>query len=107
MEIHECECEICQAGEDEAVKTYHRHINLVLSRLDEGQRRWYVASLSSGPGAPSDDMLAQITGLSSKTIQRGRHDLEAELSEVEVGRQRRGGGGRKKAEKKTRNSSRG
>ena len=106
MEIHECECEICQAGEDEAVKTYHRHINLVLSRLDEGQRRWYVASLSSGPGAPSDDMLAQITGLSSKTIQRGRHDLEAELSELEVGRQRRSGGGRKKAEKKTRNSSR-
>ena len=89
MEIHECECAICQAGEDEAVKTYHRHINLVLSRLDEGQQRWYVASLSSGPGAPSDAMLAQITGLSSKTIQRGRHDLEAELGEVEVGVRKR------------------
>jgi hypothetical protein len=106
VEIHECECEICQVGEDEAVKTYHRHINLVLSRLDEAQQRWYAASLSSEPGAPSDDMLAQITGLSSKTIQRGRHDLEAELSEVEVGHQRRSGGGRKKAEKKTRNASR-
>lgn len=102
MEIHECECEVCQADENEAVKTYHRHINLVLSRLDEGQRRWYVASLSSEPGAPSDEVLSQITGLSSKTIQRGRQDLAAELGEVGLGRQRRGGGGRKKAEKKTR-----
>lgn len=102
MEIHECECDICQAGEDEAVKTYHRHINLVLSRLDEGQQRWYVASLSSEPGAPSDEVLGQITGLSTKTIQRGRHDLDAELGEVGLGRQRRGGDGRKKAEKKTR-----
>jgi len=102
VKIHTCECDICQAGEDEAVKTYHRHINLVLSRLDEGQQRWYVAALSSEPGAPSDEMLAQITGLSSKTIQRGRHDLEGELGEVGQGRQRRVGGGRKKAEKKTR-----
>ena len=101
MEIHKCECDMCQAGEDEAVKTYHRHINLVLSRLDEGQQRWYVACLSSEPGAPSDEVLAQITGLSTKTMQRGRHDLEAELGEVGLGRQRRAGGGRKKAEKKT------
>ena len=102
MDIHECECDICRAGTDEAVRAHHRHINLVLSRLDEAQRRWYVASLSSGPGAPSDEVLAQITGLSSKTIQRGRQDLEVEFREVGVGRQRRAGGGRKKAEKKTR-----
>ena len=102
MEIHECECEICREGENEAVRAHHRPVNLVLSRLDEAQRRWYVASLSTGPGAPSDEVLAQITGLSTKTVQRGRHDLEAELGEVGLGRQRRGGGGRKQAEKKTR-----
>jgi hypothetical protein len=101
VEIHKCECDICQTGSDEAVRAHHRHINLVMSRLDEAQRRWYVASLSSGPGAPSDEVLAQITGLSSKTIQRGRQDLEAGFREVELGKQRRGGGGRKKAEKKT------
>jgi hypothetical protein len=89
-------------GKDAAVNRYHRHVNLVLSRLDEGQQRWYVATLSSEPGAPSDEVLSQITGLSTKTIQRGRHDLEAELGEVRLGRQRRVGGGRKKAEKKTR-----
>jgi len=102
VKVHECECASCQAGEDEAVKMYHRHINLVMSRLGEGQRRWYAASLSSEPGAPSDEVLARITGLSTKTIQRGRHDLEAELGEVRLGHQRRSGGGRKSAEKKTR-----
>lgn len=102
MKIHECECEICQAGEDEAMKAHHRHINLVISRLEEGQRRWYVASLSTGSGAPSDAMLAQISGLSKKTIQRGRYDLETGLQNAEENAQRREGGGRKKAEKKTR-----
>jgi len=80
----------------------HRHINLVLSRLDEAQRRWYVASLSSGLGAPGDEVLAQITGLSARTIQRGRQDLETGLQNTEEGRQRHRGGGRQKAEKKTR-----
>ncbi len=81
---------------------YHRQINLVLSRLGEGERRWYVASLSSAPSAPSDVVLAQISGLSGKTIARGRHELAAGLNDSVEGRQRQPGGGRKKAEKKTR-----
>ena len=80
---------------------HHRHINLVLSRLQEGQQRWYVASLSTGSGAPSDRVLAQVSGLSEKTIQRGRQDLETGLQNTEEGRQRHRGGGRQKAEKKT------
>ena len=81
---------------------HHRHINLVLSRLEEAERRWYMASLSSGPGAPSDQVLAQISGLSDKTIARGRQELETGLADSAEGRQRQAGGGRKKAEKKTR-----
>jgi len=81
---------------------YHRHINLVLSRLEEAERRWYIASLSSEPGAPSDAILAQISGLSDKTIARGRQELEDGLKDTVEGRQRQSGGGRKKAEKKTR-----
>ncbi len=102
MEIHQCECTICQRGEDTAVMAHHRHIKLVLSRLEEAERRWYVASLSSGPDAPSVAMLAQISGLSQKTIARGRDELNANLLELESGRQRRRGGGRSRAEKKTR-----
>lgn len=80
---------------------HHQQINLVLSRLDEAQRRWFVASLSTAADAPSDAVLAQISGLTEKTIQRGRAELANGLKESPVGRQRGVGGGRKKAEKKT------
>jgi hypothetical protein len=99
--VHECECATCQAGEEETVMAHHRHINLVLSRLEEAQRRWYVGSLSTGVGAPSDVLLAQISGLTEKTIRRGREELAGGLKEAPVGRQRRAGGGRQLAEKKT------
>jgi len=82
--------------------SYHRHINLVLSRLEEAERRWYIASLSSAPGAPSDAVLAQISGLADKTIARGRHELAGGLKDTAEGRQRHSGGGRQTAEKKTR-----
>jgi hypothetical protein len=102
-EIHECECEICQTGEDQVVKAYHQQINLLLSRLNEAQQRWYVGVLSTAGDAPSDQLLAQITGLTEKTIQRGRAELADGLRETPPGRVRRSGGGRKKAEKKTHN----
>ncbi len=63
MEVHPGEWAVCQAGQNPETMTYHRHIKLVLSRLEEAERRWYMASLSSGPGAASDAMLAQIEGL--------------------------------------------
>ena len=99
--VHECECAICQAGADQAIRAHHRQINLVLSRLDEAQRRWYVGSLSTAVDAASDALLAQISGLTERTIQRGRAELADGLKEAPPGRQRRAGGGRKKAEKKT------
>ena len=102
VEVHVCECVICQTGENRAVLAHHRHLNLVLSRLEEAQRRWYVAALSTAQDAPSDAMLRQITGVSEKTIQRGRQELEAGVLASEPGRQRRSGAGRPKAEKKTR-----
>jgi hypothetical protein len=101
-ERHECECPVCQQQSDSAMRQYHRQINLLLSRLDEPQRRWYVAVLSQDPGAPSDRQLALITGLDEKTIWRGRNELETDLLTVPVDRQRAVGGGRPAAEKKTR-----
>lgn len=100
-EIHKCECEICQSGSDATISAQHRRINLLLSRLNEPQRRWYVGTLSQQPGGPSDEELHQITGVNEKTIRRGRQELAAELAEVPVGRQRQVGGGRHLAEKKT------
>lgn len=101
--IHQCECAICQAGDDSATEQYHDQMNLLLSRLNEPQRRWYVGVLSQQPDSPSDRQLAEITGLDEKTIRRGRRELEEGLSDVPVDRQRQAGGGRPRAEKKTRN----
>lgn len=100
--LHECECSICQQQSDPEIVPYHRQINLLLSRLNEPQRRWYVAVLSQDPGAPSDVQLSRITGLDEKTIWRGRQELEADLLNVPLDRQRAVGGGRPTAEKKTR-----
>ena len=101
MEVEACECGIGVAGTDRVVIGHHRHINVVVSRFGEAERRGYGASLSSGSGAPSAAVLAQISGLSDKTIQRGRQELESGLKDTVAGHQRQGGGGRKKAKKKT------
>jgi len=102
--IHQCECDVCQAGSDAATVRYHEQINLLLSRLNEPQRRWYVGTISQAPGSPSDRQLSLMTGLDEKTIQRGRRELAADLADVPPARQRREGGGRPSAEKKTQRS---
>lgn len=78
-------------------------MNLFLSRLNEPQRRWYVGLLSQKSGSPSDRQLSLITGLDEETIRQGRRELEAGLTDLPEGRQRREGGGRLAAEKKTPN----
>jgi hypothetical protein len=77
-------------------------MNLRLRQLDEQQRRWYVAVESQRVGAGGDRLLARITGLDEKTIQRGRQELAGELAERPEQRIRLPGGGRPRAEKKTR-----
>ena len=102
--VHQCECAICQAGSDPALRQRHAQMNLFLSRLSESQRRWYVGLLSQEPDSPSDRELALISGLDKNTIQRGRRELEAGLPDLPTLRQRHAGAGRPTAEKKTRSS---
>ncbi len=102
--VHPCACRACQMGTDPALTQRHHHINLLLSRLSEPQRRWYVGTLSADPTAPSDSELARITGLARKTIRRGRRELALGLADLATTRQRRPGGGRPRAEKKIRSS---
>ncbi len=101
--VHQCQCNICQAGNDTETIQHHRQMNFFLSRLNEPQRRWYVGLLSQKPDNPSDRQLSLITGLDEETIRRGRRELKDELSNVGADRQRREGGGRPSAEKKTHN----
>jgi hypothetical protein len=99
--IHRCECEACKAGLDTETVKSHQRINLFLSRLNEPQKRWYVATLSEEADGASDRQLALITGLDEKTIRRGKTELQDQLAVVPADRQRRAGGGRLRAEKKT------
>src|SRR2546428_7104014 len=78
-EIHACECSICQTACDSDVMHQHDRINILLSRLTEPQRRWYVGFLSQAPESPGDRQLARITGLDRNTIRRGRRELVAGL----------------------------
>ena len=71
-----------------------------MSRLNEAQRRWYVGFLSQQSSGPSQRQLSLITGLDTKTIRRGRQELEQGLQEVPTRRQRQVGGGRHPTEKK-------
>jgi hypothetical protein len=77
-------------------------MNLLLSRLDEQQRRWYLAVESQRLGHGADRLLFEITGIDEKTIRRGREELAVSLEDQPIDRVRRPGGGRPPTEKKIR-----
>jgi hypothetical protein len=97
--IHQCECPKCRASSDHPEWQLHHQMNLLVSRLDEQQRRWYVALESKRVGYGGDKLLSQITGMDVETIRRGRRELEGELADRPAGRIRQKGGGRHRVEK--------
>ncbi len=103
-DIPTCQCPHCQQATPHPDRERHHLMNLFLSRLDEAQRRWYVALESTRVGHGGDRLLAQITGLDEKTIRRGREELATSLAELPTDRVRRPGGGRPPVEKKIRRS---
>ncbi len=55
-EVRMCQCPLCQQEGEPPERAVHRRMNLFLSRLDEAQRRWYMAleSRACGPwGRPA------------------------------------------------------
>jgi len=76
-------------------------MNLLLSRMDEQQRRWYVGLESMKIGHGGDAQLARITGLNVETIRTGRNELDNDLDGRPIDRVRLPGGGRPPVEKKT------
>ena len=96
---HRCGCPDCQGG-DHPQREIHRLMNLLLSRLDEDHRRWYVALESRKIGHGGDRRLSLITGMNVETIRRGRRELADSLSSFPPDRIRRTGAGRKPLKKK-------
>jgi hypothetical protein len=77
-------------------------MNLFLSRLDEQQRRWYVALEAKKLGHGGATQMSQITGMHVDTIRRGAKELDKELAGRPTDRVRLAGGGRRAIEKKRR-----
>lgn len=97
--VHQCECENCRQAGDHPDKELHHQMNLLLSRLDEQQKRWYVGLEAKKIGHGGMTLLSQITGMSLDTIRRGRDELTENLVERPVDRVRLPGGGRHPVEK--------
>ena len=99
--IHQCQCVHCQQEDTHPDQLGHRQINLLISSLNEQQRRWYVALESIKMGRGGTEMMNQITGMDQKTIRRGRKEFETELKERPMDRIRLEGGGRQTVKKKS------
>lgn len=100
--VRTCQCAGCQGTAPFAEREHHRQMNLLLSRLNEAQRRWYLAVEAQRLGPGADRVLYQITGMDEKTLRRGREELAASLAEQPPDRVRQPGGGRPPVEVKTR-----
>ena len=98
LSIHRCGCEKCRSRAPHPERALHRQINLLASRLNEQQRRWFVALEAMRHGRGGQQLLAQITGMDRHTIERGCRELSAGLKERPADRVRLAGGGRPAAE---------
>ena len=104
QELYACQCPNCLAAGYHPDKALHHSLNLLLSRLDEHQRRWLAALESLKIGHGGDRLLSTITGINVETIRRGRRELVDDLKDCPPGRIRRPGAGRPAVGKKYRAS---
>lgn len=101
-EVRQCQCKTCQQGDDAQATMIHQQINLVMSRLDEQQRRWYAVVEANRHGHGGIMLVSEITGLDEKTIARGQEELALDLETRPQDRTRLPGAGRPSSQKKTR-----
>jgi len=52
--VRACGCAVCRDGEEGGVVAEHRRINVLLSQMDEQQRRWFVGHKSQRLGFGGD-----------------------------------------------------
>ena len=100
--IHQCQCETCQNECNHEVRQHHHQVNVMMSRLDEQQRRWYAAVEAKRYGHGGITLVRKMTGLDDKTIRRGIEEMDSDLIDRPTDRVRIEGGGRPSVEKKLR-----
>jgi hypothetical protein len=106
QDVHHCQCPECLGPATHPDQEFRRQMNLLLSRLDEQQRRWCSAVESAKVGHGGDRLVSRSTGPHVDTIRRGREELAASLADRPADRVRLPGGGRPALEKKSPGSSR-
>jgi len=96
MRITSCGCDKCQTQTFHNEKQLHAHVNLLLSRLNEKQRRWLAALLAEQIGLSDGGVrqVSRICGISEKTIRRGLKELNNNFLNMPGERVRRSGAGR-------------
>src|SRR4051812_37890640 len=99
---YHCQCSLCQSQCDHPDRVWHHQLNIVMSQLDERQRRWIAALEAERYGRSGETYIAEITGLDRKTIRRGRRELAQNLAGAVLDRVRHAGAGRPRAAKNTR-----
>ncbi|NEO06431.1 MAG: hypothetical protein F6J98_08430 [Moorea sp. SIO4G2] len=101
--INQCKCWECQQG-NKTIQKQHQQLNLLMSRLDEQQRRWLAALEAKKLGHGGTQRMSEVTGLDINTIRRGRRELDQGLVNRPTERIRLAGGGRKRVEKNSKES---
>jgi hypothetical protein len=91
-----CACGYCSA--DAKLREQHDRWRAVFATLNEHQARLFAANQAVDLGSAGPTVLARITGLSSRTIQRGMQELRQGVYPLGPERARRDGGGRPKCE---------
>jgi hypothetical protein len=80
-----CEGPVCQQPPEHPAWAGHPQMRWLLSRLDEQQRRGYVALEANRLGEGGVSQRAAIPGRDEKTLRRGQADLAEALSSLGYG----------------------
>ncbi|MGA2111206.1 MAG: hypothetical protein ABSG98_03515 [Anaerolineales bacterium] len=84
--VYECQCADCQGAGEHPDKEIRHQTNLLASRLDAQQRRWFVAMEANRLGHGGIQLLSQIPGTDEKTIERGQQELKQGWAEAQRSR---------------------
>jgi hypothetical protein len=91
-----CECGYC--GMDAALREKHERWRAVFAALNEHQARLFAATQAIDLGSEGATIMARVTGLSPRTVQRGMQELRQGVFPLRPERSRRQGSGRPKCE---------
>ena len=87
-------------ADEDSASAWAAEAAVVFGRLSECQRRWVAGLISKAVGHGGDVLLSRLTGLDPQTVQAGRREVDANLTDCPSDRVRRPGAGRPCVEKK-------